>query len=215
WMGFVLICLGEGGNFGAYAFAPPVLVAPLGSIALVGNAFIAPLFLGEPFRPRNLAGLSLVLLGTLVIIGVSTETDEPALSPDDLIKALLSSQSLVYYVVTGATCSVLWYLSYRTSIGERLIFVDLALVAIFGGYTVLSTKAISSLMSLTFVKMFTYPVTYVMFFILVLTAVIQITFLNRSLSRFDSILVIPTNFVLFTASSICASAVVFRDLSHT
>jgi hypothetical protein len=35
WLGVFLMMLGECGNFAAYGFAPAVLVAPLGTVALV------------------------------------------------------------------------------------------------------------------------------------------------------------------------------------
>ena len=50
----------------------------------------------------------------------------------------------------------------------------------------LATKGLSSLLSLSFYKMFTYPIAYLLVFVLVSTAVLQIKFLNKSLQRFDS-----------------------------
>lgn len=35
WLGMAIMTLGELGNFAAYGFAPAVLVAPLGTVALV------------------------------------------------------------------------------------------------------------------------------------------------------------------------------------
>lgn len=80
-----------------------------------------------------------------------------------------------------------------------------------GGYTVLSTKGVASLLSGTLWHTLTFPVTYLLIFILVLTAVFQIRYLNRALQRFDSTQVIPTQFVLFTLSAIIGSAVLYRD----
>jgi hypothetical protein len=60
------------------------------------------------------------------------------------------------------------------------------LAALVGGYTVLATKGLSSLLSLSFYKMFTYPIAYLLVFVLVSTAVLQIKFLNKALQRFDS-----------------------------
>lgn len=56
-----------------------------------------------------------------------------------------------------------------------------------------------------------YPVSYVLFFVLVSTAIIQIKYLNKALQRFDATAVIPTQFVLFTVSAIIGSAVLYRD----
>ena len=80
-----------------------------------------------------------------------------------------------------------------------------------GGYTVLSTKGVSSMLSGTLWHTLTFPVTYLLLFVLVLTAILQVRYLNRALQRFDSTQVIPTQFVLFTLSVIIGSAVLYRD----
>lgn len=80
-----------------------------------------------------------------------------------------------------------------------------------GGYTALSTKGVASLLSGTLWHTLTFPVTYLLLFILVFTALLQIRYLNRALQRFDSTQVIPTNFVLFTLSVIVGSAILYRD----
>lgn len=69
----------------------------------------------------------------------------------------------------------------------------------------------ASLLSGTLWHTLTFPVTYLLLFILVITAVLQIRYLNRALQRFDSTQVIPTQFVLFTLSAIIGSAVLYRD----
>ncbi|KAL9101678.1 MAG: hypothetical protein Q9187_009210 [Circinaria calcarea] len=80
-----------------------------------------------------------------------------------------------------------------------------------GGYTALSTKGVASLLSGTLWRALTFPITYLLVFILVVTAILQIRYLNRALQRFDSTQVIPTQFVLFTISVIIGSSVLYRD----
>ena len=57
----------------------------------------------------------------------------------------------------------------------------------------------------------TFPITYLLVLVLVGTALMQIRYLNRALSRFNSTQVIPTQFVMFTISVIVGSAVLYRD----
>ncbi len=80
-----------------------------------------------------------------------------------------------------------------------------------GGYTALSTKGVASLLSDTLWRTLTFPVTYLLVFVLVATALLQIRYVNRALQRFDSTQVIPIQFVLFTISVIIGSAVLYRD----
>ncbi|KAJ3311837.1 hypothetical protein HDV04_003577 [Boothiomyces sp. JEL0838] len=209
--------LGELGNFAAYGFAPAVLVAPLGTVALISNAIIAPLFLGERFRTRDMIGIGLSIAGTLV----STSTSEPSLSQEDIVNALFQLSFVIYVIVSMGLFVFLVKLS-NTEAGKQFIFIDLLIASIMGilkltlgGYTVLSIKAVSSLLNLEFYNMFTHWVSYLMLFVLASTAVSQIHFLNKALSSFDSTQVIPTNFVLFTTSSIIGSSIMYHDLSRT
>ncbi|KAI9137912.1 magnesium transporter [Paraphysoderma sedebokerense] len=208
WFGFILMICGEFGNFLAYGFAPASVVAPLGTIALAANAIIAPCALGETFRKRDLFGIILAIFGTVTIV-LSAKQKETQFDPDALVEALLQPQFLIYFLFTVA--AIIAMMSLSDTIGKRIILVDISLVALFGGYTVLATKGISSLLGLTFVKMFTYGITYLMVFVMISTGVMQIRYLNRALSRFDSTAVIPTQFVLFTICAIVGSALLYND----
>ncbi|KAH8551482.1 magnesium transporter NIPA-domain-containing protein, partial [Umbelopsis sp. PMI_123] len=210
WMGISLMVIGEIGNFVAYGFAPASTIAPLGTTTLVSNVILAPLLLKERFRFRDILGVMFAMCGaTVVVLSSKSEEIKASLSPELVVEYLTSMEAIIYYSITGGLILVLTALSPRW--GSKSILIDLGLVALYGAYTVLSTKSVSSLLSLTFYKMFTYPVSYVLFLVLILTAIIQIKYLNKALQRFDATAVIPTQFVLFTISAIIGSAVLYRD----
>lgn len=75
----------------------------------------------------------------------------------------------------------------------------------------MSTKGVSSLLSFKLWHVITFPITYLLVFVLVFSALMQIRYINRALQRFDSTQVIPTQFVLFTLSVITGSAILYRD----
>lgn len=208
WLGITLMVLGEVGNFVAYGFAPASTIAPLGTTTLVSNVILAPLMLKEVFRKRDLLGVCLAVLGAAMVV-LSSNAQETALSPELIMESLTQTQSIIYFAITGIAIAVLSGLS--PMYGSRSIMIDLGLVAIYGGYTVLCTKSVASLLSLTFFKMFAYPVSYLLIITLVMTAILQIKYLNKALQRFDSTEVIPTQFVLFTISAIIGSAVLYHD----
>ncbi|CAO3619219.1 unnamed protein product [Cunninghamella echinulata] len=208
WLGITLMIIGEVGNFVAYGFAPASTIAPIGCTTLVANVILAPLMLKEAFRKRDLIGIVLAVAGATTVV-LSSNDQEVALSPELIMESILKTRSIVYFIITGVAIGVLtaispWY-------GAESIMVDLGLVAIYGGYTVLCTKSVASLLSLTLFKMFTYPISYVLIIILVTTAILQIKYLNKALQRFDSTAVIPTQFVLFTIAAIIGSAVIYGD----
>ncbi|ORX82953.1 DUF803-domain-containing protein [Basidiobolus meristosporus CBS 931.73] len=211
WSGLILMTSGECGNFLAYGFAPASVVAPLGTVALISNTIVAPLVLNERFRRRDLMGIMLAIVGAFIVVASSSH-EEVQLTHELLKKALLQTQFIVYFLITSTLIIFMIPLSDR--IGEKSILIDLGLVALFGAYTVLATKAISSLLSFTLIVIFSYPLTYLMLFVLISTAVLQIKYLNKSLQRFDSTEVIPTQFVLFTISAIIGSAILYNDFAN-
>lgn len=183
WLGIILMALGETGNFLAYAFAPASVVATLGTTGLIANVFFAPLIFKERFRKIDLLGVSIAILGGIVVV-LSAQADQPKLSPDQIIQAITQRSFLIYFGLTMLMLGVLVYLSPKY--GEQYILIDLGCVALCGGYTALSTKGVSSLLSILFYKALEYPIFYFLLAILISTAILQVRYLNRSLARFDS-----------------------------
>lgn len=212
WLGQVLITLGEMGNFLAYGFAPASIVSPLGVVALISNCLIAPLMFQERFRQRDFWGV-VVAVGGVVTVVLSAKTEETKLNPHDVWGAITTLAFEIYLGVTVFLIIVLMWASPRY--GRQTILIDLGLVGLFGGYTALSTKGVSSMLSSTLWRAFTTPVTYVLVFILLGTAIMQIRYVNKALQRFESTQVIPIQFVMFTLCVILGSAILYRDFEKT
>ncbi|KAL6818888.1 DUF803 domain-containing protein [Trichoderma sp. SZMC 28013] len=212
WLGQILITLGEAGNFLAYGFAPASIVSPLGVVALVSNCIIAPAMFHEKFRPRDFWGVVIAVSGVVTVV-LSANQEETKLNPHDVWGAITTMEFEIYLGVTTFLIIVLMWAS--RIYGKRTILIDLGLVGLFGGYTALATKGVSSMLSTSFVGAFTTPVTYALIFILLSTAIMQIRYVNKALSRFDSTQVIPIQFVMFTLCVIIGSAVLYRDFEKT
>ena len=192
----------------AYAFAPASVVATLGTTGLIANVFFAPLILKEKFRKTDLLGVAIAIAGGVTVV-LSAQAEQPTLSPKQIIKAVTQTSFEIYLVFAVSLMILLGYLSPRY--GDRYILIDLGLVALFGGFTALSTKGVSSLLSVLFYKALSYPIFWILLVILVFTAIMQVRFLNRSLANFDSTRVIPCQFCTFTISTIVGSAILYRD----
>ncbi|KAI9764259.1 MAG: hypothetical protein M1840_008550 [Geoglossum simile] len=211
WAGIILMTIGEAGNFLAYGFASASIVSPLGVVALISNCVIAPLMLKEPFRVRDFWGVVVAVTGAVVVV-LSAKQSETKLGPEDIWGAIARWEFETYLGVTIALILLGVWLSGKH--GDRTILIDLGLVALFGGYTALSTKGVASLLSFKFFHILSFPVTYLLVTVLVSSALLQIVYLNRALQRFDSTQVIPTQFVLFTLSVIIGSSVLYRDFQR-
>jgi magnesium transporter len=208
WLGITLMTTGEAGNFLAYGFAPASIVSPLGVVALIVNCVIAPIMLKERFRQRDFWGV-VVAIGGVVTVVLSAKQSETKIGPDDLWANIKRWEFLLYVGITTLLIIVLMYAS--SEYGSRSILINLGLVGLVGGYTVLSTKGVASLLSDSLFRAFTFLITYFLILILVLSALMQIHYLNRALQDFDATQVIPTQYVLFTLSVIIGSTVLFRD----
>ncbi|KAB8277002.1 magnesium transporter NIPA-domain-containing protein [Aspergillus minisclerotigenes] len=211
WVGIVLMCVGEIGNFMAYGFAPASIVSPLGVVALISNCVIAPIMLKEKFRGRDFWGVVVAVTGAVVVV-LSASSSEEKIGPHDIWVMITRWEFETYVgISTVLIIGLLWA---SGKYGSRTVLIDVGLVALFGGYTALSTKGVSSLLSFTLWHVITFPITYLLVFVLVFSAVLQIRYINRALQRFDSTQVIPTQFVLFTLSVIIGSAVLYRDFEN-
>ncbi|KAI0092470.1 magnesium transporter NIPA-domain-containing protein [Irpex rosettiformis] len=212
WFGFTLMNIGEMGNFISYAFAPASVVAPLGTFALVANCVFAPVMLKEKFRKRDIFGIIIAIVGAVTVV-LSANPSDTRLDPATLLRAISQKVFIVFSLIYIAAALVLSSLS-ESSIGTKHVFVDIGLCAIFGGFTVLSTKAISTLLTKEWFEIFTEWITYPIIAVLLGTGIGQIRYLNRALMRFDSKIVVPTQFVMFNLSAIVGSAILYGDFQR-
>ncbi|KAK1979768.1 magnesium transporter NIPA-domain-containing protein [Colletotrichum cereale] len=212
WAGQILITLGELGNFLAYGFAPASIVSPLGVVALISNCVIAPIVFKEKFRQRDFWGVIIAVAGVVVVV-LSAKQEETKLDPGAVWDAITTLAFEIYLAVTISLIIVLMWASPRY--GHRTILIDLGLVGLFGGFTALSTKGVSSILSTTLLGAFKTPVAWALLFVLLFTAVMQVRYVNKALQRFSSTQVIPIQFVLFTLCVIVGSAVLYRDFERT
>ncbi|KAK3071780.1 hypothetical protein LTR53_008042, partial [Teratosphaeriaceae sp. CCFEE 6253] len=137
WAGISMMTVGEAGNFLAYGFAPASIVSPLGVVALVSNCMIAPFLLHERFRWRDGVGVLIAIAGCVTVV-LSASDSNPRLSPDKIWSLITHWEFELYLTITIFLIITLTLASNK--FGEKTILIDLGLVGLYGGYTVLSTK---------------------------------------------------------------------------
>jgi len=210
WLGIILMIFGEIGNFSAYGFAPASLVAPLGTTTVIANAVIAVFYLKETIRYQDVLGITLAIVGGFLLINFSTKEDT-VLMAKDIVIYLKQWTFLLYLFLELLGFGALVYLQRHRE--QEEILTHLLQVAILGSFTVISAKAVSSMISITFQgrMQLTHPIFYVMVVVMVITAIGQVKCLNRAMKAFDATVVVPTNFVLFTISAILSGIVFYRE----
>ena len=68
WAGITSLVLGELANFAAYAFAPAILVTPLGALSVLIGAVLGSYFLGEQLGILGKLGCAMCLMGSVIIV---------------------------------------------------------------------------------------------------------------------------------------------------
>lgn len=68
WAGIASLVIGEVANFAAYAFAPAILVTPLGALSVLIGAVLGAYFLHEELGVLGKLGCAICLLGSVIIV---------------------------------------------------------------------------------------------------------------------------------------------------
>jgi hypothetical protein len=129
WAGIVLMTVGEAGNFLAYGFAPASIVSPLGVVAIISNCIIAPFFMKEAFRWRDVFGV-IIAVGGAVTVVLSASENNPKLGPHQIWALISRWEFETYLGITVIFIIVLMLASNKY--GQNSIFIDLGLVGLFG-----------------------------------------------------------------------------------
>ncbi|CAN1235424.1 Probable magnesium transporter NIPA4 [Linum perenne] len=66
--GLRAVVVGEVANFAAYAFAPAILVTPLGALSVIISAALAHVILGEKLHMFGIVGCILCVMGSTIIV---------------------------------------------------------------------------------------------------------------------------------------------------
>jgi drug/metabolite transporter (DMT)-like permease len=174
WLGFVTMFLGEAGNIFAYGFAPASIIAPLGTISLVLNAIIAPFYLKEKFGIKDTIGILLATTGTFLIVFFTAEygASQTVRSMEDITALFTRLGVLIYFFCSVPIIIALTVASKR--FGGRFVMIDILLISLYGSYTIVSIKAITEIVKCSFSALWTHLISYVMLFIFVATAALQL-----------------------------------------
>ena len=93
------------GSIFQIASLPVVILAPLGAVSLLWNAFFACILLGDVFSPWMIIGTVLIAGGALLIAfwGI---VPEPTHTLDDLLQLLGRTSFVVYFTLLSAAIFV-------------------------------------------------------------------------------------------------------------
>ncbi|KAK3368115.1 magnesium transporter NIPA-domain-containing protein [Podospora didyma] len=229
WGGIACLGLGEVFNFAAYAFAPAILVTPLGALAVLVGAVLGSYFLNEELGTLGKLGSAICLIGAVIIV-LHAPPDEEITRIDEILNYAIQPGFLAYAFIVCVFAGVMIY-KVAPIYGRRNPLVYLSICSTVGSISVMSVKAFGMALKLTFAgnNQFGYPSTYVFMIITAVCILTQMNYFNKALSQFPTNMqarcllyvltvrnsVNPLYYVTFTTFTLCASFILFSGFNTT
>nr|CAD1821952.1 unnamed protein product [Ananas comosus var. bracteatus] len=211
WVGMITMIVGEVANFVAYAFAPAVLVTPLGALSIIVSAVLAHFILNERLQGLGVLGCVMCIAGSVVIV-IHAPQERPITSVQE-IWSLATQPAFLLYVASVVVLVFVLAFHFAPRRGHSNVLIFTGICSLMGSLSVMSVKALGTSLKLTFEGMnqLIYPQTW-FFMLVVLTCVItQMNYLNKALDTFNTAIVSPIYYVMFTTLTIVASVIMFKD----
>ncbi|RRT55299.1 hypothetical protein BHE74_00049441 [Ensete ventricosum] len=209
----ITMVIGEVANFVAYVFAPAALVTPLGALSIIVSAFLSHFMLKERLQRMGILGCISCIVGSVVIVIHAPQEQSPS-SVEEIWKLATQPGFLIYAAATLSFVLIL-VVHFEPRYGHTNILIYLGICSLMGSLTVVSIKAIGIAIKLTFQGMsqVTYYQTWLFVTVALVCVISQLNYLNKALDTFNTAIVSPIYYVMFTSLTIIASAIMFKDWS--
>ncbi|CAO3641155.1 unnamed protein product [Cunninghamella blakesleeana] len=218
WSGMILMVVGEACNFVAYAFAPAILVTPLGALSVVISAVLSNIFLKEGLTFQGIIGCIQCVFGAIIIVLHAPEEGAADNSIATFRSLMLSTGFMTYAVMAvGISLFLVYYCGPRW--GNKNMLVYITICSLIGSLSVVFTQGIGGTIvhSLAVENQFNDWFVYLVLALTIVTLLVEIIYLNKALNIFNTALVTPTYYVIFTTLTIVSATVFYRgfDASGT
>ncbi|KFY06690.1 hypothetical protein V492_07834 [Pseudogymnoascus sp. VKM F-4246] len=215
WAGIITMILGEIANFAAYAFAPAILVTPLGALSVLIGAVLGSYFLKEELGTLGKLGCAICLIGSVIIV-LHAPPDADIETVDEILHYAIQPGFMLYCLIVGAFTAVMIY-KVAPRYGRKNPLVFISICSTVGSISVMSVKAFGIALKLTFAgkNQFSHPSTYVFMIVTAVCILTQMNYFNKALSQFPTSIVNPVYYVTFTTATLCASFILFGGFNTT
>ncbi|KAF3929596.1 hypothetical protein ABW19_dt0208792 [Dactylella cylindrospora] len=213
WIGTMTMAIGEVANFAAYAFAPAILVTPLGALSVLVGAVLSSYFLDEDLGILGKLGCAICLIGSVIIV-LHAPADKEVETIDEILNYAIQPGFLAYCLFVAVFATLMIY-KVSPRYGKKNPLIYLSVCSTTGSVSVMSVKAFGIALKLTLGgnNQFTHPSTYVFIIVTAVCILTQMNYFNKALSQFSSSIVTPLYYVTFTTATLCASFILFRGFN--
>ncbi|KAJ4724389.1 Protein of unknown function (DUF803) [Melia azedarach] len=211
WVGMITMIVGEVANFVAYAFAPAVLVTPLGALSIIVSAVLAHFILREKLHQLGILGCVMCITGSIIIV-IHAPQESPITSVQE-IWSMATQPAFLLYVGSVIVLVFILVFHFAPRCGNTNVMVFIGVCSLMGSLSVMSVKALGTSLKLTFEgkNQLLYPETWFFMLVVAICVIMQMNYLNKALDTFNTAVVSPIYYVMFTSLTILASVIMFKD----
>ncbi|KAI9571638.1 magnesium transporter NIPA-domain-containing protein [Boletus coccyginus] len=213
WTGMTMMILGEICNFTAYAFVEALVVTPMGALSVVISAILSSWLLKEKLTFFGWLGCALCILGSVIIALNGPQTQTPSLISD--FEAMFIAPGFLAYISVLIAIALSIIIYFGPKYGKNNMIWYITVCSTIGGISVsvttgLGAAIVTSIMGYNqFNNWFAF---FLMGFVIV-TLLTEVYYLNIALALFNTAMVTPTYYVLFSFCSMVTTIVLFQGLS--
>ncbi|XP_057766245.1 probable magnesium transporter NIPA2 isoform X2 [Salvia miltiorrhiza] len=211
WAGMIAMVFGEALNFAAYAYAPAVLVTPLGALSIIFSSVMAHFILQERLHMFGIVGCILCLVGSVTIV-LHAPFERDIESVKEVWHLATEPGFIAYTFIVLALVAILIFV-YVPRYGQTHMVVNIGICSFMGSLTVMAVKAVAIALKLTFSgsNQFIYFQTWFFTILVIVFCIMQLIYLNKALDTFNTAVVSPVYYVMFTTLTIVASMIMFKE----
>ncbi|XP_064944579.1 probable magnesium transporter NIPA2 [Musa acuminata AAA Group] len=179
WAGMLTMILGEAANFAAYAFAPAILVTPLGALSIIVSAVLAHFMLNEKLHIFGVLGCVLCVVGsTSIVLHAPIEKDIESVKE---VWYLATEPGFISYACVVLFLVIFFIVQLVPRYGQTHMVIYVGICSLMGSLTVMSVKAVGIALKLTFSGMnqFVYVQTWIFILVVVMCCLMQMNYLNK------------------------------------
>ncbi|KHN23086.1 Magnesium transporter NIPA2 [Glycine soja] len=124
----------------------------------------------------------------------------------------LSTAAFLFYAALVITAIFILIFHFIPLYGQTHIMVYIGVCSLVGSITVMSVKALGIVIKLTLSGMnqLIYPQTWAFTLVVIVCVLTQMNYLNKALDTFNTAMVSPIYYVMFTTFTIVASVIMFK-----
>ncbi|KIJ40912.1 hypothetical protein M422DRAFT_780571 [Sphaerobolus stellatus SS14] len=212
WTGMTIMILGEICNLVAYSFLEAIVVTPLGALSVVISAMLSHIFLKEKLSLFGWISCIQCLLGATIL--ALNGPEEQSVTTIAAFKKLFLAPGFLSYGSVIIAIAVFLAVYAIPRWGQKSMFPSIGICSLIGGLSVSCTQGLGAcvITSIRGENQFKNWFIYFLLAFVVVTLLTEIYFLNVALALFNTAMVTPTYYVMFTFCTLVTSVILYQGL---